>query len=1281
MAKRHTFLTVTLLGLVPIAAQADSPGGAAPWRGQNYDASLQTASDAARASSPVVALARDEARGVPRLLVAPRAAVPPRRLSAEGAAKFHLMNQRDAYGVSRAALAGLRLRFVHDLGRGGIIVSLRQTLGGVEVFHGDIKVLLDREDHRLLGIAGAPHPAAVSGAPMKFTLSKPEAITAALADLRDSARSGLTLAATGERSGGWERFEVVRSSGLAFAEPARIKPVYFPVGAALVPAYSVEVQVRKGRGGDVDAFHYVVAADDGRLLLRRDLTDYEAFQYRVWAQPDGDRRPLDGPTEDWTPHPTGAPDLAGPLNFTPAELVAVEGLNHNPNDLPDPWLAPVATQTRGNNADAYVDWTPADGLGPGEFRAPTSAPATFDYTYDLSAAPLANVTQSHAAIVQLFYDVNWLHDWWYDSGFVEAAGVAQMLNYGRGGVEGDPIKAEVQDRAPAGARNDSNMVTPADGARPRMQMYVWSPRETEATLDIQPAATVTTPRTARFGPQTFDTTAPLVLVDDGAMTPTDACEAPVNDLAGKIALIDRGACSFESQAKRAQAAGAVGVIIADDGGGDVGLQPTGENALLDPTIPVVGVTQNDGVALKAALQQGEQTAQLTGTATEERDGALDNMVVAHEFGHYVHRRLQLCLTPMCDAMSEGVGDFSALMLALREGDDLDGSFADSTYVGFDEFGYFGRRRVPYSADMTRNALTFQHVSDGVPLPDVHPVADNGVKNSEAHNAGEVWATALWEAYTALHKAEGGTFAEINRTMSDYVVAGLMMTADNPTFTEQRDALLMVARANSEADYLTLAQAFAKRGFGSCAVAPARTSVDLTGVVEHFELSPNAILSGELTMSDDLQSCDGDGFVDIDEVGTLRIKVTNAGMLALPPDSALEIVDPPAGLTFPDGPVALLEGVGPFESVDVAIKVAIDPALPGNELATITARLTTPDGCQPPVDTALSVPINADLALNHQTKDDFETTASAWQTGGDKPDAVWALNKSFEEGSFWHGTDLGALSDTFLISPPLMVSETDAFTIAFDHRYKFEFSDDIFWDGAVVEISEDDGASWQDVTEYGAAPTYNGTINSDLNPIHMRQVYGDISPSHPEYDIEVLDFGTQLAGKTVRFRFRIGTDSGAGDLGWDIDNVVVEGITNTPFPGYVPDGAMCAGETDTDSDTDSSTGSSSDTGDTDSSTSLEPTSTSGDSSTSSDSVTTSVETSDTAVPTTDPTDSGPDPTSSGTDGAETMAGETDTGPGMIGDDGCGCDIDEKNGWGVQLAPLLVLLGLGRRRRRA
>ena len=49
---------------------------------------------------------------------------------------------------------------------------------------------------------------------------------------------------------------------------------------------------------------------------------------------------------------------------------------NGPISTNDPWLAPGATQTLGNNVDAYVDLGTPDGLTAGtDFRATTTAPS------------------------------------------------------------------------------------------------------------------------------------------------------------------------------------------------------------------------------------------------------------------------------------------------------------------------------------------------------------------------------------------------------------------------------------------------------------------------------------------------------------------------------------------------------------------------------------------------------------------------------------------------------------------------------------------------------------------------------------------------------------------------------------------------------------------------------------------------------------------------------------------------------------------------------------------
>lgn len=92
-------------------------------------------------------------------------------------------------------------------------------------------------------------------------------------------------------------------------------------------------------------------------------------------------------------------------------------------------------------------------------------------------------------------------------------------------------------------------------------------------------------------------TGKMVVADDGVGVGTDGCEAIVNNVNGKIALIDRGSCTFTSKVLNAQNAGAKGVIVVNNV--STGLPSMGG---FDPavTIPSVGVSFDDGTAFKDA---------------------------------------------------------------------------------------------------------------------------------------------------------------------------------------------------------------------------------------------------------------------------------------------------------------------------------------------------------------------------------------------------------------------------------------------------------------------------------------------------------------------------------------------------------------------------------------------------------------------------------------------------------------------------------------------------------
>ena len=700
------------------------------------------------------------------------------------AALAHIANLAPIWRVPADALPALEP--IGDVTvRDGTIVRVQQVIEGLPVDGAELRVLV-RATGELVAIHGAVVGTSARRGPARFELADPDAIGRALADVYGGFDATM-LAAKGQGFAG--------RSGAIDVSLAAARKVWVLRDGGLVAAWIVEAYAGGADSTVGDAFRVVVAGD-GRVLERHSLVDDVAFSYRVFAETTGEMRPEDGPTEDATPHPTSIPDRSYPAYVAPS-LVSVEGLNHpNGSSTPDPWLAVGRTETLGNNVEAYVDVNAPSGLTFGDFRATTTGSNTFDRTYDTSAGPLISQAQQMAAVTSLFYVINWLHDFWYDAGFVETAGNGQDNNLGRGGQDRDAILAEAQDNALDGSRNNANMATPSDGLPPRMQVFLWTGLD-EESLVLTPSNRAPEVGTASYGVTTFDVTAPVVLAE-----PNDLCTPITNDVAGKIVLVDRGGCTFESKALRVQTAGGVGLIIANNVEG-APPQMGNDTVLTEPiTIAQLSITLAESTTLKAELVAGAVSAAMHRIVGPELDGAVDAALIAHEFGHYLHKRLQTqCATRMCTAMSEGWGDFVALMLTLRAGDDLAGAYPVAIYSTqdfSDDAGYFGIRRVPYSTSTSINALSFRHMTNGAVLPtDHHPMRVFGA-NAEVHNAGEIWATALWEAYVALQQALG--FEEARKRMASYVVTGLLLAPNNSSPTEMRDALLLAALSSSQADH-------------------------------------------------------------------------------------------------------------------------------------------------------------------------------------------------------------------------------------------------------------------------------------------------------------------------------------------------------------------------------------------------------------------------------------------------------------------------------------------------
>jgi hypothetical protein len=239
--------------------------------------------------------------------------------------------------------------------------------------------------------------------------------------------------------------------------------------------------------------------------------------------------------------------------------------------------------------------------------------------------------------------------------------------------------------------------------------------------------------------------------------------------------------------------------------------------------------------------------------TPMRDGGLDTEVLLHEQTHgLAWRRVGggVGTTQLQSAgIGEGWSDFYALALLSEPSDDVNGTYAFGAYVGYRLAGaqldnyYFGVRRYPYSTDLNRNPLTFKDIDPNQANQHTNSPRSSVVQSiglaAEPHNSGQVWGVALWDARANLISKYG--FAAGNHLILQLVTDGMSLSPPNPNFIQARDCLIQADLVNhGGANHYELWAAFAKRGLGASATAPASTTT--VGVHESFDLPDDLVLT-------------------------------------------------------------------------------------------------------------------------------------------------------------------------------------------------------------------------------------------------------------------------------------------------------------------------------------------------------------------------------------------------------------------------------------------------------
>ena len=499
------------------------------------------------------------------------------------------------------------------------------------------------------------------------------------------------------------------------------------------------------------------------------------------------------------------------------------------------------TITRGNNVYAYENTAGANIPG---FSPSGGTSRNFNVPFNINGTAAAN---QNAAITNLFYMNNKIHDIFYKFGFTESARNFQQNNFGNGGLGNDYVKAEAQNNGINGAFFSS---TP-EGTAPTMDMYLWSTVSRLLYYNAPADAVSRQPVTgkASFGPALTATG----ITGEVKLSPvlTGCTALPAGSLTGKIGLMENSDnCNSTVKIKNAQNAGAAAVIIYDQRANYPLIE---ELSGTDPTItiPSISILNSEGVYIKSQLSAGI-TVNATlkndpANASVTPDGSFDNGVITHEYGHGISTRLTgdgySCLDSSLsnEQMGEGWSDFFALMLTNKPGDNASVPRGSGTYIFGQPITGGGIRPAKYSPDFSINNYTYGN-TNGMGFDD-----GSGSFIPDEHAIGFVWATMLWDLnwqYVAKYGYSSDVMASTTNGSSrvlQIVVNALKLQACSPTFIEGRNAILQAdLAATGGVDKCMIWRTFAKRGLGVNASAGSKTNIN--DQVQDFTVPADCVLA-------------------------------------------------------------------------------------------------------------------------------------------------------------------------------------------------------------------------------------------------------------------------------------------------------------------------------------------------------------------------------------------------------------------------------------------------------
>jgi len=392
----------------------------------------------------------------------------------------YLNTHKADYGLTEADLSDMIVTDQYTDAHNGVThIYLRQRYQGIEVFGANISTHVTA-DGRIINL----HSAFIGNLADAINATSPsmtpeDAVASAAAELGLTITEPLTVL---EEARGVDSYTLLSNGGISFNPiPARL--VYVPSLADVLLTWDVEIET-------LDSLHWWSLRVDtltGKLLSTVDYVIHEnhsesADLSRFFVVANNSYSPLLSTGQSSN---TQSNNLVGTYNVyampvhSPIYTTPLPPADAR-SSIADPDHAPASpfgwhdtngvagaefTTTQGNNVHAYTDVDANNTPDPGS-SPDGGAGLVFNFPLDLTQAPS---TYRPAAVTNLFYWNNIIHDVYYTYGFTEAAGNFQVNNYGNGGLGNDYVRAEAQDGS---GTNNANFSTPPDGQLPRMQMFI-----------------------------------------------------------------------------------------------------------------------------------------------------------------------------------------------------------------------------------------------------------------------------------------------------------------------------------------------------------------------------------------------------------------------------------------------------------------------------------------------------------------------------------------------------------------------------------------------------------------------------------------------------------------------------------------------------------------------------------------------------------------------------------------------------------------------------------------